>query len=117
LKFSKRGFVIGLVIGAIQVFVIRFLFPLILSLNPISVLLDIGNVIFFLSGFPQLLKAIRNRNNLKGISPWAFIGYSTGCVFFFFVGILLNSWLTVVFNIVNCGYFGLVAYWAWRNPK
>lgn len=87
-------------------------------MSTIGILLDVGNVMFFAGGLPQLITTIRNKDNLQGISPVGFLMYSIGCLFFMVVCILNQAWMATIFNIFNVPYFGIVAYWSWKaNAK
>jgi uncharacterized protein with PQ loop repeat len=79
-----------------------------------SLLLDVGNVMFFAGGLPQLITTIKNKDNLKGISPIGFLMYSIGCMFFLLMSIVNQAWMATIFNIFNVPYFGIVAYWSWK---
>jgi uncharacterized protein with PQ loop repeat len=80
----------------------------------IGILLDVGNVMFFAGGLPQLITTIRNKDNLQGISPFGFLMYSIGCMFFMIVCVLNQAWMATIFNLFNVPYFAIVAYWSWK---
>jgi len=41
-------------------------------MDEITILLDVGNCLFFFGGFPQLVKTIKNRKTLKDLSALTF---------------------------------------------
>jgi len=76
--------------------------------------LDIGNVVFFIANFPQLISTIRNRKNpeaLKGLSEITMLGYMITTIFFITAGIITNGYLTVILGITNEIIFGLQVLW------
>ena len=52
----------------------------------IGIVLDIGNVIFFISNLPQLITAYKNRTNLKGLSAKMLFGFICSTIFFVMAG-------------------------------
>lgn len=80
-------------------------------MNLISLLLDIGNIIFFLSNFPQVLTAYRNRKNLRSLSSLMLLGFSLSTTLFVTVGILTVAPFTVVLGIGNILFFLAQFYW------
>lgn len=77
----------------------------------IGILLDIGNIVFFLSNCPQLVTAYRNRRNLKGLSSKMLFGFIISTIFFILVGLLTNAPLTVILGLTNIVFFILQLYW------
>jgi uncharacterized protein with PQ loop repeat len=90
-------------------------------MDEITILLDVGNCLFFFGGFPQLIKTIKNRKTLKDLSALTFSLYMMAAFLFVIVGVLLGSWMTLIFNGVNTFYFCAIIYWIKRsgqkNPK
>lgn len=86
-------------------------------MNLVAILLDVGNIIFFIASFPQLITAYKNRKNLKALSKWMLIGYTFATACFAGVGYLANAPLTLVFNIFNTFLFLAQIYWKWKYGK
>ena len=90
-------------------------------MDEITILLDVGNCLFFFGGFPQLIKTIKNRKTLKDLSASTFLLYTMAAFLFVIVGVLLGSWMTFIFNGVNMFYFCAIIYWiknsGQKNPK
>ena len=86
-------------------------------MDEITILLDVGNCLFFFGGFPQLVKTIKNRKTLKDLSALTFFLYMVAAVLFVVVGVLLGSWMTFIFNSVNTVYFGAIIYWVKKADK
>ena len=90
-------------------------------MDEITILLDVGNCLFFFGGFPQLIKTIKNRKALKDLSALTFSLYTMAAILFVIVGVLLGSWMTFIFNGVNTFYFCAIIYWIKKsgqnNPK
>ena len=78
----------------------------------IGLLLDIGNVIFFISSFPQLISIFKNRKQLKGLSRKTPFGYIISTLFFIACGFLSNGYLTMILGVINVANFSLQIYWA-----
>lgn len=84
-------------------------------MNLIGILLDVGNVVFFLATFPQLISTYRNRKKgLKAVSSKTFLGFLIATLFFISVGALTGGYLTVLLGIINEITFGLQLYWKWK---
>ena len=79
-----------------------------------GLLLDIGNIIFFVASFPQLITAYRNRSNLIGLSSKFLIGYLIASNFFIGAGLLTGGYACVVLNAINEVFYGIQLYWKWR---
>jgi len=77
----------------------------------ISVLLDVGNIVFFIANFPQMVNAYENRKNLKGLSTTMLLGYMIATLFFISVGLLTNGHFTAILGMINEVFFGLQFYW------
>jgi uncharacterized protein with PQ loop repeat len=90
-------------------------------MDEITILLDVGNCLFFFGGFPQLIKTIKNRKTLKDLSASTILLYTMAGFLFVIVGVLLGSWMTLIFNGVNTFYFCAIIYWikksGQKNPK
>jgi len=77
----------------------------------IAILLDIGNTIFFISSFKQMLTAYQNRTKLQGLSSKMLMGYIASTLCFISAGWLATAPLTVIFGILNVIFFSLQLYW------
>jgi len=80
----------------------------------LSVLLDMGNIIFFLSSLPQMWTAYKNRRKLSGLSSWMLTGYIIATVFFLTAGIITNAYFTTVLCAFNIAFFLCQRYWKWK---
>lgn len=74
-------------------------------------LLDIGNVVFFLSNCPQLFTAYKNRKDLKGLSSRMLIGFILATFFFITVGLATGGILTAVLGFANIIFWFCQLYW------
>jgi hypothetical protein len=74
-------------------------------------LLDIGNIIFFIANFPQLITAYKNRRNLVGLSAKLLVGYIIASIFFIWAGIQTGGYACVVLNLINEGIYMIQLYW------
>lgn len=81
----------------------------------VPILLDWGNIVFLVAGFPQLLATIRNRNDLKGVSPWTFMLYAVASIMFGVVNVILAAWIAFTICMLNTIIFLLIAYWSWKG--
>jgi len=77
----------------------------------IGLMLDIGNIIFFISNLPQLITAYKNRTNLQGLSAKMLFGFILSTIFFIVAGVLANAYLTVILGILNIFFFLLQLHW------
>ena len=80
-------------------------------MNLISILLDIGNIIFFLANFPGIVTAFKNRTNLSAISSKMLIGYMLATICFTIVGLLTGGYITAILGVINELIFGIELYW------
>jgi len=86
-------------------------------MNLESILLDLGNILFFVATFPQLRKTYKYRNNpetLEGVSMYTFIGFILATICFILAGFLIGGILTVILGIINIMTFALQLYWKLR---
>lgn len=77
----------------------------------IGLILDLGNIIFFLANIPQVVTAYRNRKNLRGLSSRMLLGYSASTVCFITSGYMAQGYLTVVLGVINILIFITQLYW------
>jgi len=77
----------------------------------VSNLLDLGNILFFVSSLKQMHTAYKNRDNLQGLSSKMLIGYIMSTVCFISAGILLSALATIILGILNILFFSLQLYW------
>jgi uncharacterized protein with PQ loop repeat len=77
----------------------------------IGLLLDIGNIIFTVANFPQIVTAIKNRRNLRGLSSKMLIGYMIATLFFFLVALLSYGYIAVGCCVFNWIFYAVQLYW------
>jgi hypothetical protein len=63
------------------------------------VLLDLGNFLFVLFSFPQLISTYKNRTDLKAISVLTLLGYILVSSIFMLSGFLFGAWITIIVNV------------------
>lgn len=80
----------------------------------ISIVLDIGNVVFFTSNLPQIITAYKNRKNLKGLSSKMLFGFMISTVFFITAGVLTGAPLTIILGLGNEVFFASQLVWKWK---
>lgn len=84
---------------------------MIMRLLTIGALLDIGNIIFFISNLPQLLTAYKNRKNLSGLSSKMLLGYFIATLFFGAVAFLTGGYIAATLCTVNELVYIAQIYW------
>ena len=77
----------------------------------INILLDIGNIIFFISNFPQMMNAYKNRRNLKGLSTLFLSGISVATVVFIILAVLTFALFTFVIGCLEIFFYLSQVYW------
>ena len=77
----------------------------------IGLLLDIGNIIFTMANLPQIVTAIKNRKNLKGLSEKMLIGYIIATICFFLASLISGGYVAVGCCIFNWIIYLLQLYW------
>jgi len=82
-----------------------------MEFNIVPILLDIGNIIFFIATFPQLKITYTNRNNLKDLSAITFLLISIGCFCFMIGNYLIGAKIAGLLNVFNIIYNSLTIYW------
>lgn len=80
-------------------------------LHYVALILDAGNIIFFVANLPQLVTAYRNRQNLRGLSSKMLIGFILSTVMFILAGLVLGGALTVILGVFNVLFFAAQLYW------
>jgi len=80
----------------------------------IPILLDVGNIIFFISSLKQMVTAYQNRRNLQGLSSKMLIGYIISTFCFISVGFMTKALFTIIFGFANIGFFLSQLYWKWK---
>lgn len=83
----------------------------------IGLLLDIGNVIFFIVNFPQLVSAYKNRKDLKGLSSIMLFGYMIATVFFGLVAFLAGGYLATTLCAINEGIYAFQLCWKYKYRR
>ncbi|MBS7614789.1 hypothetical protein KEJ18_03550 [Candidatus Bathyarchaeota archaeon] len=86
-------------------------------MDMVTIILDVGNCLFFFGGFPQLIKTIKNRKTLKDLSVLTFFLYMVATILFVVIGAMLGSWMTLIFNSVNACYFCTIIYWVKKAER
>jgi len=76
-----------------------------------SLVIDIGNIVFFVATIPQIVNAYRNRKDLKGLSKWMLLGYTAGVACFAFGNFSVGAYIGSFLNIINLGAFLAQTYW------
>lgn len=77
----------------------------------LGLILDIGNVIFFVVNFPQLVTAYKNRKNLQALSGTMLGGYMAATVFFLFAGLVSGGYLASILCGINEVIYAFQLYW------
>ena len=85
-------------------------------MNLVGILLDLGNVAFFVSNLPQLLTAYRNRRDLRGLSGKMLLGFTVSTLLFISAGWLARAPLTVILGCANVVFFTLQLHWKRKYP-
>jgi hypothetical protein len=88
-----------------------------LLLPLVGLMLDIGNVIFFVVNFPQLVSAFKNRKDIKGLSPIMLLGYILATVFFGLVAYATGGNLATILCIINSIIYAIQLYWIRKYRK
>lgn len=86
----------------------------------LGLILDIGNIIFFISNFPQLIRTIKNKNKssaLEGLDEKTMIGYIFATLFFFIVAFATDGYIASTLCIINIIIYSLQIYWKYKNIK
>jgi len=86
-------------------------------LTSVGGMLDIGNIIFFVANFPQLITAYKNRRNLVGLSSKLLIGYIIASLFFISAGVVTGGYACVILNIINEAIYAVQLYWKLKYRK
>lgn len=77
----------------------------------LGLILDAGNVIFFIVNFPQLITAYKNRKNLKGLSATMLGGYMFATIFFLLAGLITGGYLASMLCAINEVIYAFQLYW------
>ena len=80
----------------------------------VGTILDIGNIIFFIASFPQMINAFHNRKNLRGLSAGLLFGYMIATIFFFIAGLMVGGYFVMVLSAINEVFFGVQLYWKYK---
>lgn len=81
---------------------------------PFTILLDIGNVIFFLANFPQVVTAFRNRKNLAGLSSNYLFWLFTGTVFFAIGNYLAGALVAPCLCVISLFFYAIQLFWKYK---
>jgi uncharacterized protein with PQ loop repeat len=77
----------------------------------VALLLDLGNILFFISSLPQLYRTYQRRHELQDLSIASWIIQIFASICFFSAGMLSGAWFAVAVNVFNITYAGVTAYW------
>ena len=80
----------------------------------VALLLDLGNILFFLASLPQLYRTYQRRYELQDLSIASWLIQICASICFFSAGLLSGAWFAVALNIFNMTYAGVTAYWIHR---
>jgi uncharacterized protein with PQ loop repeat len=77
----------------------------------VPVLLDLGNILFFLGNLPQLYRSYQHRHTLRDLSIYTWVIQIFAALCFCSAGIVTGAWFAVILNGFNIAYGGVTAYW------
>lgn len=77
----------------------------------VPILLDLGNILFFLGSLPQLYRTYQRRQKLQDLSIASWVIQIFASVCFFSAGALSGAWFTMAVNGFNVTYAGVTAHW------
>lgn len=80
----------------------------------VPLLLDLGNILFFIGSLPQLYRTYQRRHALRDLSLYSWVIQIFASLCFFSAGVLTGAGFTVVLNTFNIAYAGCTAYWIHR---
>jgi len=80
----------------------------------VPILLDFGNIIFFIANIPQVLKSYKNRKNLKVLSSKMLLGYISGSFLFAIAFLIAGGMIAFMLCLFNFCFFSLQLYWKWK---
>jgi len=80
----------------------------------VGLILDIGNIIFTIANIPQIVTAIKNRKNLRGLSSGLLAGYMFATCFFFTAGVLTGGYMTAILSAFNEVLYAVQLYWKFK---
>lgn len=83
----------------------------------VAILLDIGNIIFFIGNLPQLITAYKHRKDLGSLSSIMLSFFAIAVSFFSIAGALLGAWIMCGLNAFNCIFFASQLYWKRKYKK
>ena len=81
----------------------------------VGLLLDLNSIIYFFSGFPQLVTTIRYRKSLQALSLKTMIGQAVAGVLFLIAGSMTGAWIAVSLSIVGQAIAGVQLYYKVKN--
>jgi len=80
----------------------------------VPILLDLGNILFFVGNLPQLYRTYQRRQQLRDLSIYSWVIQIFASICFLTAGLLTGAAFTVVLNAFNIAYAGVTAYWIHR---
>lgn len=84
-------------------------------MNLVPLLLNVGNIIFFIATVPQLKLTLKNRHDLKDLSRLAAFCYMVACIAFLFGNTFAGALIAGVLNAVDAVYYALTIYWITKS--
>lgn len=81
----------------------------------VPILLDIGNILFFIGSLPQLYRTYTNRHELRDLSLYGWTTHIFATMCFFVSGILTGAIFTAILTGFNIGYATITVYWIYRS--
>jgi uncharacterized protein with PQ loop repeat len=81
----------------------------------VALLLDVGNILFFISSLPQLYRTYQRRHTLRDLSIVSWLIQIVASICFLSAGMLSGAWFAVALNVFNIAYAGVTAYWINRT--
>jgi hypothetical protein len=79
-----------------------------------ATLINLGNVLFFIAAFPQIITAYRNRKKLSGLSLGLLLGYSSGTVFFAIGNYIIGATIATGLCSVSMAFYAMQLYWKFK---
>jgi uncharacterized protein with PQ loop repeat len=84
---------------------------------PVTILLDIGNIVFFLANLPQIITAFRNRRNLAGLSTNLLIGFFIGTVLFAIGNYSVGAIVASALCVIELVFYSIQLFWKLKYRK
>jgi len=82
-------------------------------MNP-TILLDIGNLLFFIAMLPQMITAYKNRRNLTGLSFGLLTFFFAGTIFFAIGNYLVGAAIAPILCVIELVLYATQLFWKVR---